>query len=183
MSENNRAELTAKELEAKIRLVPDFPKKGVLFLDLSTLFDDAVAFRAVVDMLVDKFKSAKIDHVAGIEARGFVLAGAVAYNLGCGVTMIRKPGKLPWQTVSESYELEYGVNEIHIHTDAFKPGERVLLLDDLLATGGTMGAAIRLTEKLGAKVAGVAFVVELCFLNGLKSLPPNQKVFSIIKRR
>jgi adenine phosphoribosyltransferase len=177
------AELTAKDLEAKIRLVPDFPKKGVLFLDLTTLFNDAVAFKSLVDMLADKFKSAEIDHVAGIEARGFVLAGAVAYKLGCGLTMIRKPGKLPWQTESEKYDLEYGTNEIHIHKDAFKPGERVLLLDDLLATGGTMGAAIKLTEKLGAKVAGVAFVVELCFLNGTKNLPPDQKIFSIIKRR
>jgi adenine phosphoribosyltransferase len=176
------AEMSVTELENKIRLVPDFPKKGVLFLDLSTLFKDADGFKRLVDIFVEKYKNAKIDSVAGIEARGFVLAGAVAYRLGCGVTMIRKPGKLPWETVSESYELEYGVNEIHMHKDAFKKGDRVLLLDDLLATGGTMGAAVKLTEKLGATVAGVAFVVELGFLNGAQKLS-GREIFSIIKRQ
>lgn len=176
------ASLTAKQLEETIRLVPDFPKKGILFLDLTTLFNNKAAFASVVDIFVEKYKNANISQVAAIEARGFVIAGAVANKLGCGMTLIRKPGKLPAETISESYELEYGKNEIFMHKDAFKPGERVLLLDDLLATGGTMGAAIKLTEKLGGKVAGVAFLVELCFLDGAKKLTGGHEVFSIIKR-
>jgi adenine phosphoribosyltransferase len=120
--------------------------------------------------------------VAGVEARGLVIAGALAYRLGCGMTMVRKPGKLPWETISESYSLEYGTNEVQMHKDAFKPGDRVLLVDDLLATGGTMKAAINLTERLGAKVVGVAFVVELQFLHGAEKLA-GYDMYSMIVRK
>lgn len=176
------ATLSIEEIERRIRLVPDFPKKGILFLDLTTAFNDAEALASIIDILAERYGKMKIDHIAGIEARGLVLASALAYKLGCGMTMIRKPGKLPSETVSASYSLEYGTNEIHVHKDAFKPGENVLLVDDLLATGGTMGAAISLTEKLGAKVVGVAFVVELCFLNGAEKLR-GYDVYSMIKRK
>ncbi|MBI5177873.1 MAG: adenine phosphoribosyltransferase [Nitrospinae bacterium] len=176
------AKLSAEELERRIRLVPDFPKKGILFLDVTTVFNDAEAFKSIIDTLAEKYAGQKIDHVAGVEARGLVIAAALAYRLGCGMTMIRKPGKLPADTISESYALEYGTNEIQMHKDAFKPGERVLLVDDLLATGGTMRAAISLTEKLGAKVVGVAFVVELCFLSGAEKFN-GYELYSMIKRK
>jgi len=176
------ANLTAQELEKRIRLVPDFPKKGILFLDVTTVFNDAEAFKSIIDTLVEKYGKEKIDHVAGVEARGLVIAGALAYRLGCGMTMVRKPGKLPWETISESYSLEYGTNEVQMHKDAFKPGDRVLLVDDLLATGGTMKAAINLTERLGAKVVGVAFVVELQFLHGAEKLA-GYDMYSMIVRK
>lgn len=162
--------LSVQEIESRIRVVPDFPKKGIMFMDLTTAFNDAEAFRGIIDTLYDRYKGMKIDHVAGIEARGLILASALAYKLGCGMTMIRKPGKLPAETISESYALEYGTNEIHVHKDAFRPGDRVLLVDDLLATGGTMKAAANLVEKLDAKVMGIAFVVELGFLHGMDKL-------------
>ncbi len=162
--------LSVQEIESRIRVVPDFPKKGIMFMDLTTAFNDTAAFQSIIDTLYDHYKGMKVNHVAGIEARGLILASALAYKLGCGMTMIRKPGKLPAETVSESYALEYGTNEIHVHKDAFRPGDHVLLVDDLLATGGTMKAAINLVEKLEAKVAGVAFVVELAFLNGMEKL-------------
>ena len=164
------ARLSVEEIQSRIRMVPDFPKKGIMFMDLTTVFNDAEGFRGIIDILFDRYKEIKIDHVAGIEARGLILASALAYKLGCGMTMIRKPGKLPAETVSESYALEYGTNEIHVHKDAFRPGDRVLLVDDLLATGGTMKAAVNLVEKLDAKVIGIAFVVELGFLHGAEKL-------------
>lgn len=171
----------SQELLEKIRLVPDFPKKGIVFLDLTTLFNDAAGFKRLVDIFVEKYKDQNIDQVVGIEARGFVIASALAYRLGCGVTLIRKPGKLPAETVSESYSLEYGTNEIHIHKDAFKAGDRVLMVDDLLATGGTMGAAINLVENLGVKIVEVAFIVELLFLNGREKLK-DCPVYALIKK-
>ncbi len=174
--------LTVDEIERRIRLVPDFPKQGILFMDLTTIFNDAEAFRSIIDTLYDHYKDMKIDHVAGIEARGLILASALAYKLGCGMTMVRKPGKLPAETVSESYALEYGTNEIHVHKDAFRPGDSVLLVDDLLATGGTMKAAVNLVEKLDAKVAGIAFVVELAFLNGAQKLA-GYDIYRMIERK
>ncbi|MEE8484559.1 MAG: adenine phosphoribosyltransferase [Nitrospinota bacterium] len=170
-----------QDLDAKIRNIPDFPNPGIVFLDLTTLFNDAEALKMIIDALADKYKDKKIDQVVGIEARGFILGGAVALKLGCGLTLIRKPGKLPAETVSESYSLEYGTNEIHIHKDAFNEGDNVLMVDDLLATGGTMQAAIKLVEKLGAKVEGVAFVAELLFLNGREKLN-SHPIFSLVTR-
>ncbi len=155
---------------SKIRIVPDFPKEGIRFLDLTTLFNDAESFGELMDVFADHYRDKKIDQVVGIEARGFVVAAALALKLNCGVTLIRKPGKLPSETISESYSLEYGTNEVQIHKDAFKKGDNVLLIDDLLATGGTMRAAIKLVETLGADIEGVAFIVELGFLKGREKL-------------
>jgi len=173
-------ETAAQELLEKIRIIPDFPKKGIKFLDLTTLFNDADGLKRVVDMLADRYKDVKIDQVVGIEARGFVVAAALALRLGRGVTLIRKPGKLPGETVSEKYSLEYGTNEIQVHKDAFNSGDSVLLVDDLLATGGTMAASISLVERLGAKVAGVAFIVELTFLKGRDKLG-GHPIYTLIK--
>ena len=170
----------AQELLEKIRIIPDFPKEGIMFLDLTTLFNDAEAFKRTVDLFADHYKASKIDQVVGIEARGFVVASALALRLGCGVTLVRKPGKLPAETVSEKYSLEYGTNEIQLHRDAFKNGATILLVDDLLATGGTMAATISLVEKLGAKVAGVAFIVELLFLKGREKLG-SHPIFTLIE--
>ncbi len=158
------------DLESLIRIIPDFPKKGIQFLDLTTLFKDPAGLRKVIDLFYDKYKGKEISQVVGIEARGFVVASALAYRLGCGVSLIRKPGKLPAETISKSYALEYGTNEIHIHKDAVDKGEKVLLIDDLLATGGTMAAAVELLERLEAEIVGIAFIVELGFLNGSEKL-------------
>lgn len=170
----------AQELLEKIRIIPDFPKEGIMFLDLTTLFNDAEAFKRTVDLFADHYKGSNIDQVVGIEARGFVVASALALRLGCGMTLVRKPGKLPAETVSEKYSLEYGTNEIQLHRDAFKSGATILLVDDLLATGGTMAATISLVEKLGAKVAGIAFIVELTFLKGREKLG-SHPIFTLIE--
>lgn len=164
----------------KIRIVPDFPKEGIRFLDLTTLFSDAESFSEVINIFADNYRDKKIDQVVGIEARGFVVASALALKLNCGVTLIRKPGKLPSETISESYSLEYGTNEIQIHKDAFKKGDNVLLIDDLLATGGTMRAAIKLVETLGTDIEGVAFIVELAFLKGREKLG-NHPIFALME--
>jgi len=161
---------SAQDLLEKIRIIPDFPKDGINFLDLTTLFNDAAAFKRVIDQLANQYEGKKIDQVVGIEARGFVVASALALRMGCGVTLVRKPGKLPAPTVSEKYSLEYGTNEVEMHEDAFGNGTGVLLVDDMLATGGTMAAAVSLVEKLGGRIEGIAFVVELLFLEGRKKL-------------
>jgi adenine phosphoribosyltransferase len=169
-----------KDLEKCIRDVPDFPKKGIVFKDITTLFKDKKAFKKAVDELVKKYKGKDIDIVLGIEARGFCLAPIVAYKLGAGFVPVRKPGKLPAETVKATYELEYGTDSIEIHKDAIEPGQRVLIVDDLLATGGTASAAVELVKKLGGKIVGVAFVIELESLRGRDKLP-HQEVFSLIK--
>ncbi|GMT42325.1 MAG: adenine phosphoribosyltransferase [bacterium] len=171
---------TSQKFLDKIRIVPDFPKKGIRFLDLTTLFNDAGSFSEIIDIFAERYRDKGIDQVVGIESRGFVVASALALKLGCGVTLIRKPGKLPAEILSESYELEYGVNEIQIHKDALNSGSKVLLIDDLLATGGTMQAAIKLVERLGAGIAEVAFIVELGFLNGREKLG-DHSVFTLIE--
>ncbi len=175
------ANFPGRQLESKIRIVPDFPKEGIEFLDLTTLFKDAAAFKQVIDLLYDEYKDKEIEQVIGIEARGFVAASALAYRLGAGVALIRKPGKLPAETISCRYDLEYGSNEIHIHKDALQKGERVLLIDDLLATGGTMAASINLVEQLEGEIAGIAFIVELAFLDGREKLG-NYPIFTLIRR-
>lgn len=153
-----------------IRTIPDFPKEGILFRDVTTLFGDARGFRMAVDQLLHPFAGQKIDKVAGLEARGFILGGAVAHQLAVGFVPIRKQGKLPGRTIDQSYALEYGTAVMELHDDALAPGESVLIVDDLLATGGTAEAGIRLVEKLGARVAGCAFVVDLPDLGGRRHL-------------
>jgi adenine phosphoribosyltransferase len=153
-----------------IREVPDFPKKGILFYDITTLLQDGPAFNECINDLHMLVKGKKFDKIAAIESRGYVFAAPLALKLGCGLVMIRKPGKLPFDKITESYDLEYGSSSIEVHKDAIAPGERVLIVDDLLATGGTMGAAARLVEKLGGKVSGIVFMIELDELKGREKL-------------
>jgi adenine phosphoribosyltransferase len=159
------------QLEALIRAIPDFPIPGILFRDITPLLGDAAGFKAMVDLFVDKYRGAEIEYVVGIEARGYMLGAPVAYALGAGFVPVRKPGKLPGEKFTEEYELEYGTNTIEIHADAVTKGKRVLVIDDLLATGGTMAATLRLLNRLEAKIAGVAVLIELAALNGRKALP------------
>jgi adenine phosphoribosyltransferase len=158
------------DLKELIRTVPGFPKEGILFIDITTLIKDAKGFSAALDELYNLAKNKKITKVVGVESRGFILGGALAVKLGAGFIPIRKPGKLPAETISQTYELEYGTDKIEIHKDAIQPGDVVLLHDDLLATGGTMEAAVRLVEKLGATVAQISFLVELPPLHGREKL-------------
>ena len=157
-------------LRTSIRDIPDFPKPGVTFKDITPLLADPVAFSTAVDAIVVSFGRGTIDKVVGIEARGFIIAAPVAYHFGAGFIPLRKPGKLPYETVSEAYELEYGSETLELHVDAFSEGDRVLIVDDVLATGGTAQAACNLVERAGGKVAGLAFVIELEFLKGSERL-------------
>ena len=157
-------------LRAAIRTIPDYPKKGILFRDITTLLGDAKAFRKAVDELVQPWCGGKIDKVVGMEARGFILGGAVAHQLSTGFVPIRKKGKLPSETVSVSYELEYGTDQMEMHVDAVRKGERVLLVDDLIATGGTAEGAIRLLQRMGAEVVAACFVIDLPDLGGAKKI-------------
>ena len=149
-----------------IRDVPDFPKPGIIFKDITPLLGDASAFRQTVDALAGPYEPAGVDIVAGIESRGFLFGPSVAQRLGAGLVPVRKPGKLPAETISQTYELEYGTDAVEIHTDAIRPGQNVLMIDDLLATGGTMAAACGLVEQLGGRIVGISFVIELAFLAG-----------------
>jgi adenine phosphoribosyltransferase len=158
------------DLASKIRDIPDFPKDGIVFKDIMPLLADAEAFRTTVDRLAEFAGPRRPDLVLGAEARGFMLGGALAYRLGCGFVAARKPGKLPWETVSAEYELEYGLDSLELHADAITSGARVLIHDDLLATGGTARAKVALVEQLGGEVVGLAFVIELAFLNGREKL-------------
>jgi adenine phosphoribosyltransferase len=168
------------DLKALIREIPDYPKPGILFYDLTTLLKDPKGFHGLVDRLCEQYNGTKVDLVAGIEARGFIFAPALAYRLGAGFVPVRKPKKLPGKTTSVTYALEYGTDQLDIHTDAIKPGQSVLICDDLLATGGTAAAAVKLVRELGGTVAGAAFAVELSFLNGRAKLP-GIKVFSLLQ--
>jgi adenine phosphoribosyltransferase len=158
------------ELEKIIRDVPDFPKKGIIFKDITTLLKDTAAFKYTIDMMVEKYKDKGIGKIIGIESRGFIFGGAVAYLLGCGFVPARKPGKLPAEKISESYTLEYGENTLELHTDAIEAGEKVVIVDDLLATGGTAAAVAKLVEQLKGKIEGFEFLIELGFLNGKEKL-------------
>ena len=158
------------DLKKMIREVPDYPKPGILFYDLTTLFQDRSGFRALMQQMVDRYRSEKVDVVAGIEARGFVIAPVLAFELGAGFVPVRKPGKLPWKTAQIRYQLEYGSDGLEIHEDAIRPGQRVLICDDLLATGGTAQATVHLARQLGGNVVGACFAVELTFLNGRSKL-------------
>ncbi|MFH2021447.1 MAG: adenine phosphoribosyltransferase [archaeon] len=157
-------------LKSVIREVPDFPKKGILFYDITTLLQDPAAFKQCIEQLYSLVKGMKIDKIAAIESRGYIFGAPLALKLNCGLVVIRKPGKLPYKKLSESYDLEYGSSTIEMHEDAIKKGEKVLLIDDLLATGGTMKAAINLVEKVGGVVTKILFVIELDFLNGIQKL-------------
>ena len=168
-----------EHLKQIIREVPDFPKPGILFYDITTLLKYAAGFKTVVDALQARYRLTPVDLVLGIEARGFIFAPALAYALGAGFIPVRKPNKLPAKTVRETYQLEYGTDSLEIHADAIQPGQNVLVVDDLLATGGTAAAVGRLVEKLGGKVAGFGFVVELDFLKGRDKLP-GYDVFSLL---
>lgn len=168
------------ELKRLIREIPDYPKPGILFYDLTTLLQHKEGFQAVIERLCAHYEGKKIDVVAGIEARGFIFAPALAFRLKAGFVPVRKPKKLPWRTAKVTYQLEYGSDSLEIHEDAVKGGDRVLVCDDLLATGGTAAAAIQLVRQLGGDVAGAAFAVELNFLNGRKKLP-GVDVFSLIQ--
>jgi adenine phosphoribosyltransferase len=157
-------------LKSKIRAIPDFPKKGIVFRDITTLLNDAEGFRMAIDALVRRYAGMDIDYIAGIEARGFLLGGALAYELRKGLVPVRKKGKLPYETVSHEYELEYGTDSIEVHIDAVKKGDRVLIIDDLLATGGTSLACAQLIEKIGGVVVELAFIVDLPDVGGRQKI-------------
>jgi adenine phosphoribosyltransferase len=155
-----------EDLKSYIREVPDYPKPGILFYDITTLLKDPEGLKRVLDAFHERYKGAKIDKVVGMESRGFIFAPTLAYQLGAGFVPVRKPGKLPAETLSESYELEYGTDSLEVHRDAIAEGERVLIVDDLIATGGTAQATARLVEACGGKIVGMGFVIELTFLDG-----------------
>lgn len=167
-------------LKTLIREVPDFPKPGILFYDITTLLKDKAGFATLIDALSENYIGKEVDLVLGMEARGFIFAPALAYRLNAGFVPVRKPGKLPASTAKLSYDLEYGSNTLEIHKDAIQKGQRVLIVDDLLATGGTAAATAKLAHGLGAQIAGLAFVVELDFLNGREKLA-DYEVFSLLR--
>ncbi|MCC7154644.1 MAG: adenine phosphoribosyltransferase [Bryobacterales bacterium] len=167
------------DLKSLIRQIPDFPKPGILFYDITTLMQDASGWRSVIDQVTAHYKSAPIDVVLGIEARGFFFAPTLAYALNTGFIPVRKPGKLPHKTAAMEYALEYGTDKLEIHADAVQPGQRVLIFDDVLATGGTAQAVAKLVEKIGGTVAGLGFVLELDFLKGRSKLD-GYDVFSLL---
>ena len=168
-------------LKQVIRDIPDFPKKGIIFKDITPLLADPVQFAVAVDHLKERYTGKKIDHVVGIEARGFIFAATLAYALGAGCVMVRKPGKLPYKSFEQTYDLEYGTDTIEIHQDALKEGERVVLIDDVLATGGTMAATVDLIRKnFKADIVEAAFIIELGFLNGREKLK-DLSMYSLIQ--
>jgi len=168
------------DLASMIRDVPDFPVKGVLFKDITTLIKDPDAFQEVIDRLVDRYADRDLDLVAAVESRGFIFGPPVAYQLGVGFVPIRKLGKLPAEKINASYTLEYGAETLEMHTDAIQPGQKVLIIDDLIATGGSAKAAIELVERLGGEVVGLGFLIELTFLHGREKLE-NYEVYSMIQ--
>jgi adenine phosphoribosyltransferase len=172
--------MSAEDLRAKIREIPDFPKPGILFYDITTLLKDGKSFKKAIDLMLQPYKKEKIDLVVGMESRGFIFSAPMAYELGTGLVPVRKLGKLPAETLTVEYALEYGSNTLEIHRDAIEPGQRVLIVDDLLATGGTVGGTIELVERLKGRVVGLAFLVELEFLNGRARLE-GRKVTSVVR--
>src|SRR5215813_3640274 len=174
-----RRGIDCDHLKALIREVPDFPKKGILFYDITTLLKDKVGFATLIDALSEHYLNAQLDTVLAIEYRGFIFGPALAYRLNAGFVSIRKTVKLPAETVKWNYELEYGIDTLEIHRDAIKPGQKVIIVDDLLATGGTANACVKLAKSLGAEISGLAFVVELDFLNGRKKFEGTE-VFSLL---
>jgi adenine phosphoribosyltransferase len=169
-----------EDLKNIIRDINDFPKKGIVFKDITTLLSDGKSFHRMIDLIAHRYIGMKIDQVVGVEARGFILGSALAYKLGTGITLVRKPGKLPFKTLRKTYDLEYGTDTLEIHEDAFVAGSRVIIADDLLATGGTMAAVVDLVRECGAEVVECTFMAELEFLEGRKRLPDG-KVYSLLK--
>lgn len=167
------------QLKDIIRDIPDFPKKGIIFKDITTLLQDANSFQKMIDLLSHRYIGQHIDKVVGVEARGFIIGAALAYKLGAGIVLVRKPGKLPSETFSKTYDLEYGTDTLEIHKDAIKPGEKILIADDLLATGGTMSAVVDMVQSMGGDIVECCFMAELDFLDGSKKLPEG-KVFSLL---
>ncbi len=163
-----------------IRDIPDFPKKGIIFKDITTLLADAKSYQRMVDLLAHRYIGQKIDKVVGVEARGFIIGAALAYKLGAGIVLVRKPGKLPSETFKKSYQLEYGTDTLEIHTDSIEKGERILIADDLLATGGTMAAVVDMVQSMGGELVECCFMAELEFLHGKEKLPAG-KVYSLLK--
>lgn len=168
------------ELQALIRDIPDFPKAGIVFKDITPLLGDGAAFRQAIDELADKFKDSGATKILAAEARGFIFGAALAYKLGIGFVPVRKPGKLPAKSIAVDFELEYGTDTLCIHEDALEPGERALLIDDVLATGGTMEGMLKLTEKAGGEIVGIGFLLELGFLKGREKLP-GREIVSLLK--
>ena len=168
------------DLAKMIRDVPDFPKEGILFKDITTLIKDPRAFKEAIDRLADHYGQQHIDLVVAVEARGYILGAPIAYKLGAGFVPVRKKGKLPAETVREEYELEYGTDSVEMHCDAIQPGQKVLIVDDLIATGGSAAATTRLVERLGGEVVGIAFLIELTFLRGMEKLK-GYDVFTMIE--
>ncbi len=154
-----------EELKSIIRDIPDFPKKGIIFKDITTLLSDAASYQRMIDLLSHRYIGKRIDKVVGVEARGFIIGAALAYKLGAGIVLVRKPGKLPSETFKKTYDLEYGTDTLEMHTDAIKKGERVLIADDLLATGGTMSAVVDMVDSMGGELVECCFMAELEFLN------------------
>ena len=174
------AQNIVEEVKLMIRDIPNFPKPGILFKDITTALKDTETLHKMVDFLSDSFKGEEIDYVVGLESRGFIFGMPVAYNLNAGFIPIRKPNKLPAKTLKESYALEYGTDTIEMHEDALKKGDKVLIIDDLLATGGTCAAACNLVTKTGAQIVGCGFIIELDALNGRDKLPKNSNIISMI---
>jgi adenine phosphoribosyltransferase len=172
--------MSAEDLRAKIREIPDFPKPGILFYDITTLLKDADAFREAVDLMIEPYRDEHVDVVVGMESRGFIFSAPMAYQLRAGLAPVRKLGKLPAEVISVEYALEYGSNTLEIHRDAIQPGQRVLVVDDLLATGGTVHGTIELVERLQGEIVGLAFLVELDYLKGRERLE-GRRVTSVIR--
>ncbi len=172
--------MNLKVIKKNIREIPDFPKKGILFRDITPMLKNGPLFKDLISFLAQRYKNMGVESVACVESRGFIFGAALAYELGVGFIPLRKPGKLPYKTIREAFSLEYGKASLEIHTDAVKNGEKVIIIDDLLATGGTIRAAIDLVEKLGGKVMEVVFIIELKALGGRKKLVPH-KVFSVVE--
>ncbi|MBI4817212.1 MAG: adenine phosphoribosyltransferase [Deltaproteobacteria bacterium] len=170
----------ATKVRERIRDVPDFPKPGIMFKDLTPVFAHGPTFRSLIEGFAERYSASKIDAIVGIEARGFILAAPLATALGAGMVILRKPGKLPWKTHSQTYALEYGTDTLELHQDAVREGMRVVIMDDLLATGGTMSAAVQLVNRLGGHVHEAGFVVELAFLAGRTKLPEGTRVASLV---
>ncbi len=168
------------DLKTLIRDIPDFPKKGVIFKDITPLLEEGERFKEAIDEISNRYLDKKIDVVVSIESRGFIIGSAIAYRLQAGIVLIRKKGKLPWHTYQATYELEYGIDTLEIHQDAIKPGGKVLIVDDLLAPGGTVSAAINLVEGLKGQIVGIAFLIELTFLKGREQIK-DYPIFSLIK--
>lgn len=168
-------------IKSKFRNIPDFPKPGIMFKDVTTVIKDKEAYQATLDFFEEKYSGLDVDYIAGMESRGFIFGAALADRLNCGFVVIRKPGKLPYKTISESYELEYGTDSLEIHEDAIEAGANVIIIDDLLATGGTALAAYNLITRLGGNTVGMAFVMELIELEGRKKLPQNVEITALIR--